>query len=212
MALPLVTTVLAIVFALFVLSQWVRKRKPYQLVWGIGLLMFALAAGAGLVARTSGVGEADYRVFYLFGAILNVAWLGLGTVYLLAPRRAAHAALAAVALLSVVSALVVFSTPVDVAAAGDTGRGFQDAPLPRVLAGIGSGIGSLVLIGGALWSALGFMRRRHQGRRALANVIIAAGVLIVAAGGTAAFTGAGGILETTNLAGIAVMFAGFLLV
>ncbi|MFN2519764.1 MAG: hypothetical protein ABR525_01825 [Candidatus Limnocylindria bacterium] len=212
MALPLITTLVAAVFALFVLSQWARKRKPYQLVWGIGLLMFALAAGAGLVARTSGVGEADYRIFYLFGAILNVAWLGLGTVYLLAPRRAAHAALTAVTLLSVVSALVVFSTPVDVAAAGDTGRGFQDAPLPRVLAGIGSGIGSLVLIGGALWSAWRFMRRRHQGRRALANVIIAAGVLVVAAGGTAAFTGAGGILETTNLVGIAVMFAGFLLV
>ncbi|MDP9266652.1 MAG: hypothetical protein M3O91_11125 [Chloroflexota bacterium] len=211
MALPLLTTVVAAVFAVFVLAQWIRKRRPYQLVWGIGLLMFAVAAGAGFVARSSGVAEADYRVFYLFGAILNVAWLGLGTIFLLAPRRVADVALAAVVLFSAVSAFVVFSTPVDVAAAGDTGKGFQDAP-PRVLAGIGSGVGSVVLIAGALWSAWGFMRRRHQGRRALANVVIAVGVLIVAAGGTVAFTGASGILETTNLVGIAVMFAGFLLV
>ena len=212
MALPLITTVVATVFALFVLSQWWRKRRPYQLVWGVGLLMFAVAAGAGFVARSSGVAEADYRVFYLFGAILNVAWLGLGTVYLLAPRRVAHAVLAAVALFSVASAAVVFSTPVDLAAAGDTGRGFQDTPAPRVLAGIGSGVGSIVLIGGALWSGWGFLRRRRQGRRAIANFVIAAGALIVAAGGTVAFTGASGILETTILVGIAVMFAGFLLV
>ncbi len=211
MVLPLLTTAVAAAFALFVLAQWVRKRKPYQLVWGIGLLMFAVAAGAGFVARSSGVAEADYRVFYLFGAILNVAWLALGTVYLLAPRGAANVALIVVILFSLLSAFVVFSTPVDVAAAGDTGRGFMDAP-PRVLAGIGSGVGSVVLVLGALWSAWAFMRRNHQGRRAVANVVIAVGVLIVAAGGTVAFTGASGILETTNLVGIAVMFAGFLLV
>jgi hypothetical protein len=42
-------------------------------------------------------------------------------------------------------------------------------------------------------------------------VVIAVGVLIVAAGGTATLTGANNILELTNLVGIAVMFAGFLL-
>jgi drug/metabolite transporter (DMT)-like permease len=63
-----------------------------------------------------------------------------------------------------------------------------------------------------LWSAWIFLRKRHNGRRALANVVIAVGVLIVAAGGTAAFTGLGGVLEYTNLLGLAVMFAGFLLI
>jgi hypothetical protein len=37
-------------------------------------------------------------------------------------------------------------------------------------------------------------------------------VLIVAAGGTAAFTGLGGVLEYTNLVGLTVMLAGFLLI
>ena len=45
----------------------------------------------------------------------------------------------------------------------------------------------------------------------MANVVIAAGVFIAAAGGTAAFTGASGILELTNLIGVSVMFVGFLL-
>ncbi|HUQ17438.1 MAG TPA: hypothetical protein VM070_06595 [Candidatus Saccharimonadales bacterium] len=212
MNLAVLAAAVSALFATVVLGRYLGQRRPYQLVWAIGLFLFAIAAAAGAMARTSGVNAIEYRVFYLFGAILNVAWLGLGTVYLLARRGWATASLVAVIALSLVAVYAVFSAPVDLAAAVDSGRGFQDAPLPRILAGLGSGVGSIVLIGGALWSAWVFLRRRHNGRRALANMIIAAGVLIVAAGGTATFTGASGILELTNLIGISVMFAGFLLV
>lgn len=212
MNLALLAAIVSALFAAVVLGQYFRQRKPYQLIWAIGLCLFAIAAAAGALARSGGVTTTEYRVFYLFGAILNVAWLGLGTIFLLARRRWARASLLAVLILSVVATYAVFTAPVDLAAAVDSGRGFQEAPLPRILAGVGSGVGSIVLIGGALWSAWVFLRRRHNGRRALANVIIAVGVLIVAAGGTATFTGASGILELTNLVGITVMFAGFLLV
>lgn len=173
--------------------------------------MFAAAAVAGALARMSGATEAEYRVFYLFGAILNVAWLALGTLFLLVPRIARWAVWAVVAL-TVIAAVAVFTSPVNLTAAVDTGRGFDTAPLPRILAGIGSGVGSVILIGGALWSAWVFLRRRHEGRRALGNVIIAAGVLVAAAGGTAAFTGASGVVEWTNFAGVTLIFIGFLLV
>lgn len=207
---PLVTAVVAAVFAALVLSRWHRGRYAV-LMWGVGLAMFAVAAFAGFLHR-AGVGtDLPYRAFYLFGAILNVAWLGLGTIYLLAPRRVATASLVAVATLSVVSALAVFASPVDPVAASDTGRGFESSPLPRVLAGIGSGLGSIVMIGGALWSAWRFSRTRLGGQRAVANVLIAVGVFVVAAGGTAAFTGARGVLEWTNLGGLVLMFVGFLL-
>ena len=206
--LPFVT---AIVSAAFAITVAMRSRGRTALVmWAIGLAMFALAALAGALARGGTEPETMYRVFYLFGGILNVAWLGLGTIYLIAPR-AGRASLAIVALLSLVAAYATFATPVNLQVALDSGRGYPDGSLPRILAAIGSGVGSLVLIGGALWSAWVFLRQRHNGRRALSNVIIAVGVLIVAAGGTVTFTGANGILETTNLVGLAVMFAGFLL-
>ncbi len=211
MSVPLVTTAVSGLFALLVFVRFLQKRRPYQLVWSVGLLMFAVAAFAGFLARSGGATDNEYRVFYLFGAILNVAWLALGTLYLLVPRRVANVALGSVALLSAVSLYAVLASSVDVSAAVDTGRGFQESPLPRILAGVGSGVGSLVLIGGALWSAWVFFRRRHEGKRALANVIIAAGVLVAAAGGTVAFTGTSGVLETTNLVGIALIFVGFLI-
>lgn len=211
-ALPLATAALAAVFAFVVLRQYARRRQTTQLLWGAGLAMFAIAAFAGYLARSGGVTETAYRLFYVFGAVLNVAWLGLGTLYLLVRRPLANVALVLVVGLSVVAAYAVVATPIDLRAAADSGRGFPDGSLPRVLAAVGSGLGSLVLIGGALWSAWAFLQRRRNGRRAVANVIIAAGVLVVAAGGTVTFTGASGILELTNLVGLAVMFAGFLLI
>ena len=210
--LPLVTAIVAGVFALVVLRQYTGHRRTYQLMWMTGFAMFAIAAFAGYLARSGGTTDTDYRLFYLFGAILNVAWLALGTLYLLAPRRWADRSLVAVIVLSLVAAYAVASVPVDVTAAADSGRGFANGSLARILAGVGSGVGSIVLVGGALWSAWIFLRKRHNGRRAIANVVIAVGVLIVAVGGTATFTGASGVLELANLVGLSVMFGGFLLV
>ncbi len=200
------------VFAAVMAQRWTARHRPHQATWAIGLAMFAVAAAAGVAARIGGATETEYRVFYLFGAILNVAWLALGTLYLLVPARIARWATWGVSAFTVVAVVAVFASPVDMTKAIDTGRGFENAPLPRILAGIGSGVGSLILIGGALWSAYVFFARRHEGRRALANVIIAAGVFVAAAGGTAAFTGASGIVEWTNFVGVLLIFVGFLLV
>jgi uncharacterized membrane protein YhdT len=207
----LLSAIVSAIFAVVMGLRYLRRHRPHQLTWTIGLAMFAAAAIAGMLARAGGATEAEYRIFYLFGAILNVAWLALGTLFLLAPRVARWALLGVLAL-SAVAVVAVFTSPVNINAAVDTGRGFEQAPLPRILAGVGSGLGSLVLIGGAIWSAWLFLRRRHDGRRALGNVIIALGVFVAAAGGTAAFTGASGIVEWTNFAGVTLIFIGFLLV
>ena len=209
--LPLITVFVSGAFAVAVAMQYARKRRPSQLAWAIGLLLFTVAAFMGYLARSGGATEVEYRLFYLFGAITNVAWLALGTVFIVAPRYG-RAALALVLALSAVAVYAVFASPVDIAVAVDTGKGYPDGSLPRILAAVGSGLGSIVLFGGALWSAWVFFRRRNQGRRALANAVIAVGVFIVAAGGTVAFTGASGILEFTNLLGVSVMFVGFLLI
>jgi hypothetical protein len=207
--LPALTALVSAVFTIAVAMRYARSKRAALLAWSVGFGMFTIAAVAGALARTSGASETEYRVFYLFGGILNVAWLALGTVLLVTPRFG-RPALVGVVLLSLISAYAVFTTPVNLQIALDTGKGFPDGSAPRILAAAGSGIGSLVLIGGALWSAWAFLRRRHNGRRALSNIIIAAGVIIIALGGTVTFTGATGVLEYTNLIGVSVMFAGFL--
>jgi hypothetical protein len=81
------TTGLAFVFAALVVDQWLRRRQPYQLVWAIGLVWYGTGAGAELLGATVGWSDATYRIWYLTGAVWVAAWLGLGTIYLLARTR-----------------------------------------------------------------------------------------------------------------------------
>ena len=84
--LPLATTALGLFFAAMLLAQWRERRKPYQLVWALGLLWYALATGTEFLGNAFGWGEALYRAWYLTGAIMTAAWLGQGECYLLKTR------------------------------------------------------------------------------------------------------------------------------
>ena len=85
--LPALTAILAIVFSLFVLDQWLERRRPYQLVWTLGMLFFGIAAGCEAIAAANGWSEPLYRTWYLTGAVWTAGWLGLGTAFLLGRTR-----------------------------------------------------------------------------------------------------------------------------
>jgi len=85
--LPLASSLLSFVFFGFLIDQWRERRRPYQLVWAIGMLWYALSAGTEFLGGAFGWSEPLYRIWYLIGAIWVAAWLGLGTVMLLARTR-----------------------------------------------------------------------------------------------------------------------------
>ena len=85
--LPLGSSVLSFVFFLFLLDQWRERRRPYQLVWAIGMLWYAISAGTEFLGGAIGWSEPLYKVWYLIGAVAVAGWLGLGTVLLLARTR-----------------------------------------------------------------------------------------------------------------------------
>jgi hypothetical protein len=83
--------VLAVVMAIALLDQWRERRGPYQLAWAIGSLLFGLAAAAEAIGAASGWSPVLFKVWYLAGAVLNAAWLGLGTAFLLGKTRFGYA-------------------------------------------------------------------------------------------------------------------------
>jgi len=91
LVLPLIATILAGVFALLLVDQWLRRRRPYQLAWAIGVAMFGVAAFAEVLGSISGWDGTLFRLWYLTGAVWVAAWLGLGTVLLLARTRFGYA-------------------------------------------------------------------------------------------------------------------------
>jgi hypothetical protein len=93
---------------------------------------------------------------------------------------------------------------------------------PRFMAAAGSGIASVVIIGGAAWSAVRLWRSRRSaarvvgdvrpGRLAVANVLIAVGTIVLGSGGVLnSVADAMDAFALSLVFGIALIFTGFLL-
>ena len=207
---------LATAFGLVVADRWRRTRRAPFAAWAAGLLVFAAAAAVQAAGERSGFSPALFRAFYLLGGVLGVTYLALGTVYLLAPARAARAS--AVALVAVTAACSVDAAlvHVDVGALASP-QGILGGAIPRTsllhVAAIGLNIvGTAVLAGGSAWSAWRFWRDRAGLDRVVCNLLLTAGAVIIAVGFSAAKT-VGSTLSTLGgyeAAGMGVMFAGFL--
>ena len=108
--LPALTSILAFLFALLLLDQWLERRHGFQAVWCFGMVCFGLGAGAEAVAAMNGWNEPLYRVWYLTGAVWTAGWLGLGTAFLLGRTRFGYT-YAVLLLLSGLVALMIRNSP-----------------------------------------------------------------------------------------------------
>ena len=75
--LPGVAAAASAAFAAAVLRQYAARHRPYQLAWGIALAMFTLASLALTAGVVAGWTPLSFKLYYLFGAILNVPVVAL---------------------------------------------------------------------------------------------------------------------------------------
>jgi hypothetical protein len=213
--LPLGAAAVSGVFAAQVARQWGRRMRPNLLMWAIALSMFALASFAAAIGMLRDWTPAWFRLYYLFGAIVNVPFLGLGTIYLLGSRRLGHVCAALVTVACVAAAIAVWQAEVDARLLDTSGipRGSEvmDEGV-RLLSRVYSFIGFFVVLGGAVWSALRLwlQKRRELRHLAIANGLIAAGTSVVAVGSAFAFYGRGFPFALGLFVGVSLMFWGFL--
>lgn len=213
--LPAISAIVSLLFAIAVFDQYLARRRPYQLVWAIGLLQYFLSTGSEFLAGAYGVTPGVYRIWYLNGAIFTAAYLGMGTLYLLMSRRAANIIMIILAMASVYAVYKVYASPVNlsVLTPGNSlsGEAFPGGWAgPRLLTPFFNTFGTLALIGGAIYSAYVFWRQRIMGHRVVSNVLIAVGAMMPVFGGTLAHLGNASYLYLSELLGIIIIFAGFL--
>jgi hypothetical protein len=213
--LAFLATAVATVFAQATLVRWTKTRRPYHGAWTFALALFALASAALATGTSTEWDAGTYRVFFLLGAILNVPWLALGTVYLLASERAGRATRGVLLVFTGFATGVMLTTPVHGTFSGTAipvGSEHFGA-LPRALAGIGSGVGATVVLAGAVWSAIRFARQRNErgaSRLMTSNILIATGTLILASGGLLqGFVGKDEAFALSLALGIVVIYIGF---
>jgi hypothetical protein len=184
----LLAALAALVAAIFIFDQHLHRPRPYKLMWSLGLLFYGIAAFAAFLG-SDGWSVAEYKAWYFFGGILTAAYLGLGTLYLLAPRRIAHVAAGIAVALSLYAAvrILTFAVPATVAAQLAAAQfaqvtnvsSFHVLPGDLTVVAILMNIpGALFLFGGAVWSAWLFWRRHAPGYRVVSMALLALGSVV----------------------------------
>jgi MFS family permease len=214
--LPIAAAMIALAFGVHLLVRSGRRRSWHEAVWGLAMLMFAIASGALALGVLDTWSTGEFRVYWLFGAVLNVPYLALGEAYLLVRQRwVGHVLLVVLLAATAWAAAEVRTAPLDTSVlrsqeffAGREVLG-EDAPA-RTLAFVFSYTGTAVLVLGILWSALAMRGRPDLRGRFYGALLIAIGALIVAGG--AAFAAAGNFagFSLTLALGVGVMYWGFL--
>jgi len=211
-ALAASATLVALAFTLSTGERWRDRRRPQDLAWTAALAMFTVASVALWCGSALGWGQVTFRVFYLFGAVLNVPVLALGTLWLRSsPARSrlwTQMVVAGGAFAIGVVAVAPMRQPVpfDRLPQGSEVFGF----LPRALAILGSGGGAAVVLVGAVLS-IRHVAGRSGRRRLGANLLIAAGTAVLGLGGLAnSLVGEMEAFALSLVIGVALLFVGYL--
>lgn len=216
---PVAATAISAAFALTLFAQYRAKPRPYLLAWSVALGVYAVAALTEVIGAAAGWDPLLYRLYYFFGGITVVGILALGTIYLLAPRfgRPALAllvVLAGVGLVGILGAnLQVGLLDTHQVPSADVIKlqhgGFN--LLAILMAVILNIVGTVILIGGAVWSFFSMFLKGAPPSRLVGNILIAGGAFIVAGASTLfRLFHVYDLFYVGQAIGVLVMFFGFL--
>lgn len=210
-ALPALSALISLTCALAIGRDALRQPKPDRIAWFVAFLMFAVAAGTEVIGSTAGWNATLARLYYLTGAVLVVGFLALGQLYLLAADRIRRVAPGIALLITAISASTVWGVEIDQTRLEADGWDAiaRSTGLSLLAIGINT-VGTLILVGGLVYSAVRFRQRGVMRNRMVGCLLIAAGALTVAMGGTLTRFGSEQYLYIAMSAGVAVIFAGYL--
>lgn len=216
--LPYLSTIVIFAFTAAVFNRYRQRGGVYLLLWSFGLLLYGLGTLSEVILGLTFT-VIVLKLWYLTGAMLTAAWLGMGTVHLLFRKGNTTRILTWIlGIVSVLAFVLVFAAPAN-AAAYDVARPASEQYKeiltrngPIILLTILLNIyGTLTLVGGAIYSAFLFWRKKILANRMYGNILIAAGALSPAMGGTFLRAGLVDILYLSELIGAVLMFIGFTL-
>ena len=207
--LAALAAVAATLFAADLWRDYGHRRRPHIAAYGAGMTMFALASWALFIGIAFGWTGALYRTFFLFGAVLNILFLALGSMFLVAGRRSGHIMTVALGAFTAFAITLTVTVPFqhELPDSGIPHDMFATGFGPRLFAAIGGALGATILIVLALVSLIRFWRKDR--RIVWGNALIVAGTFSAAWGGTRLAFGEAGIFSLTLLLAVTLIWAGY---
>jgi hypothetical protein len=216
--IPYLSTLVTFAFTVAVYNRYRQRGGMHLLLWAVGLFFYGLGTLSEVVLGLT-FSAIVLKIWYLTGAMLTAAWLGMGTVHLLIRKgNSAQNITWVLAAVSGLAFILVMLTP--------TLPGSYNTNLPAseqykgiltrngfiILLTILLNIyGTLTLVGGAIYSAFLFWRKKVLANRMFGNILIAAGALSPAMGGTLLKAGLTDMLYLSEFIGAILMYVGFVL-
>lgn len=188
--------------------QYLARRRHHALAWSIALGCYTVGMLAQAAGFTIGWTPVTYAVYWLTGALLSVAFLAIGQLHLLDPKRAAlwwtFGALAVVW-----AGSTMFLSPYDTAVLAEatregaipTGRLVFDEGIAYTILRPITMISALIVLGGCLWSGI---RTKRYG-----ILLIALGVTVSATSTAFQRAGYDELVALVLALGVTIMYAGF---
>ena len=206
-------------FAAMVLRRWYQLRRPHLMGWGVGLALYFLGTFSQVIL-TIWWSPFFFGLWYWTGALMVAPWLGEGTAYLLIRKgsiaRNIQMALLLVAIMTLPWTL--FFTHMDPSAwyrgadmtviykqiMGEEIRGTV-----RFFSPVMNTWGTILLVGGAIYSARLFRRKQIMRNRMVGNWYIALGGLLPALGGVFIRLGDPSFKYIGEMSGAILIFIGY---
>lgn len=216
--IPYLSTIVTFIFVVAVYNRYRQRGGVHLLLWAIGLLFYGLGTLSEVILSLS-FNAFVLKIWYLTGAMLTAAWLGMGTVHLLIRKgntaKVITWVLAAISALAFILVLLapVMSSNYDVVrpASEQYKEIFARTGLIILFTILLNIYGTITLIGGAIYSAFLFWRKKVLANRMFGNILIAAGALSPAMGGSLLKAGYTDMLYISEFAGVILMFIGFIM-
>ncbi len=208
--IPILTTVLAALFATSLYRRWRVKHSPHLWWWAFGITTYGLGTGIESTITLFGNTVVLTKLWYIAGALLGGYPLAEGSLYLSWSRKVANRLTAISLTFVVVASVLVVLSPVDLSALDPTRP--SGAVLGwhwvRLLTPFVNSYAVFFLIGGALMSAWRHYRERGHLYRAWGNALIALGAIMPGIGGSFAKAGLVEALYIGECIGLIIIWAG----
>jgi len=209
--LPILTTIFSMYFLTDIGGRYLAKGGRHLLWWAIGVFTYGLGTFFEGWITLFGNTIVLNKAWYVAGAILGGYPLAQGSVYLHFSRHTANVLTAITLPFIILSAILVFLSPVD-ASLLETFRP-SGASLQwqwvRLLTPFINTYSAIFLIGSAFYSAIRWAKVENGKNRAIGNALISFGALLPGIGGFIAKLGIVEALYIGEFVGIILIYIGY---